>query len=156
MFGRFNDGFLQCYSSVISHKDQIGLNARYYCMFKALLWLFSPAWDTVQITLIVGSSCPFSSFLLFTLFLARPLPSCLTSFDLSAKQKTNCACSIHNFWIIWSQPSLMASYYLSQTQLTHILLHKSHRGHQGKDAMECLTLAEVHFLYWKLWGKQIN
>ena len=28
-------------------------------MFRALRWLFSPAWDTVKLTLKVGFICPF-------------------------------------------------------------------------------------------------
>ena len=55
-----------------------------------LLWLFSPAWDTVKLTLQVGFICPFvviyPTDLGATIVVAQAL--CLTIFNLSPTQKT--------------------------------------------------------------------
>ena len=57
---------------------------------RTLLWLFSPAWDAVKLTLHVGFICPFvvvdPTDLGATIVVAKAL--CLTIFNLSPTQKT--------------------------------------------------------------------
>ena len=56
----------------------------------AFIWLFSPAWDTVKLTLKVGFICPFvvddPTYLGTTIMVAQAL--CLSIFNLSPTQKT--------------------------------------------------------------------
>ena len=56
----------------------------------ALIWLFSPAWDAVKLTLKVGFICPFvvddPTDLGATIVVAQAL--CLSIFNLSPTQKT--------------------------------------------------------------------
>ena len=56
----------------------------------ALIWLFSPAWDAVKLTLKVGFICPFvvnePTNLGATIVVAQAL--CLSIFNLSPPQKT--------------------------------------------------------------------
>ena len=56
----------------------------------ALIWLFSPAWDAVELTLKVGFICPFvvddPTDLGATIVVAQAL--CLSIFNLSPTQKT--------------------------------------------------------------------
>ena len=56
----------------------------------ALIWLFSPAWDSVKLTLQVGFICPFvvedPTDLGATIVVAQAL--CLSIFNLSPMQKT--------------------------------------------------------------------
>ena len=56
----------------------------------ALIWLFSPAWDAVKLTLKVGFICPFvvndPTYLGATIVVAQAL--CLSIFNLSPTQKT--------------------------------------------------------------------
>ena len=56
----------------------------------ALIWLFSPAWDAIKLTLKVGFICPFvvddPTYLGATIVVAHAL--CLPIFNLSPTQKT--------------------------------------------------------------------
>ena len=56
----------------------------------ALIWLFSPAWDAVKLTLKAGFICPFvvddPTDLGLTIMVAQAL--CLSIFNLSPAQKT--------------------------------------------------------------------
>ena len=57
-------------------------------MFWDIAWLFSPAWDTIEVTLQVGFICPFvvidPTYLGATIVVAQAL--CLTIFNLSPTQ----------------------------------------------------------------------
>ena len=51
-------GFQQYYSSSETFsEDQVCKNTGYKHMFRTWLWLFSPAWDAVELTLQVGIIC---------------------------------------------------------------------------------------------------
>ena len=58
-------------------------------MLEALRWLFSPAWDAVELTLKIGFICPFvvidSNAFSATIFVAEAL--CLIILNLSPTQQ---------------------------------------------------------------------
>ena len=91
---RFNGWSRQCCSSSeISSEDQVCQNTGYIRMFGDIalgLWLFSPAWDALKLTLQNGFVCPFvvmdPTNLGATIVVAQAL--CLTILDLSPTQKT--------------------------------------------------------------------
>ena len=48
-----------CSSSLIFSEGQVCYDTGYVLVFWALIWLFSPAWDAVKLTLKAGFICPF-------------------------------------------------------------------------------------------------